>query len=81
MYYLEKASVIENHEVGSVNSRNLFSHVLEAVYQKSTSWQVFFLLRPLSLAYRWLSSFLSPGVIFYVCDSFYLLTKIPVRLD
>jgi hypothetical protein len=33
------------------------------------------------LAYRWLSSFLSPGVIFYVCDSFYLLTKIPVRLD
>lgn len=39
-----------------LHNRNFFSHSLEAGNPKSTYWPCWFFLRPLSLAWRWLSS-------------------------
>ena len=49
------AAVVKYYRVGGVNSRNIILLILEAGYLTSRCEPYWFLLRPLSLAYKWLS--------------------------
>ena len=53
---VSKAAIMKYSRLGSLNGRNLFSHSLEAECLRSRCWQDPFLLSPLPLACRRLSS-------------------------
>ena len=58
---------VSQHSLGSLNNRNLFLTVLEAESPNSRCQQGWFLLKPLSLAFKWLSSPCVPHGFASVC--------------
>ena len=59
MYKIAKAVITRFHELGGLNNRIHSLTILEARNLSSRCWQCWFLLRPLSLTYKWLFSPLS----------------------
>ena len=72
--------ITKYHRLDSLNNRNLFFTVLESRSPRSWYQQVWFLLRPLSLAFRWPLShfvFIRSPLSLYMC----LVSIVPFYRD
>lgn len=76
--YIASSAMRNYHMLGGLNSRNLFSAIQEARSPRSRCWQVWFLLKPLPFACRWLPS-TCPHMILWAHKKFSVLISISYK--
>ena len=82
VYSLARATTTKHPWLDGLHADVCFLIVLEAGSPRSGSWQVWFLLRSLSLAGKWLPSHhVVPWLSLNLCVCYSLLERTPVRLD